>query len=148
MSDDEFLNVINTNIVGTFNMTRAVCKHMLTNKTGNIINISSFVVRDGNVGQANYVASKAAIEGMTKCWAKEFTLHGENIRVNAIEPGIVLTDIFSNTSSEILEGYSSKPLLKRFARPEEIAEAVLFLASEKSSYITATILKVDGGIQL
>ncbi len=148
MSEEEFDNVIDTNLKGTFNITKLVSKYMLDNKYGSIVSLSSFVARDGNIGQANYVASKAAIEGMTKCWAREFARHGENIRVNAVAPGIVLTDIFANTPKEIVDSFSAKTALKRLAEPMEVAEAVLFLASDKASYITATTLYVDGGIRL
>ena len=148
MTDEEFNTVISTNLKGTFNLVRKIGPIMMEKKNGSIINISSFVAQQGNIGQANYVASKAAIEGMTKCWAKEFTLHGENIRVNCIAPGIVLTDIFSDTSVEILESLKNKIMLKRFAKPEEIAKCVLFLASNDSSYITGRIIPVDGGIRL
>lgn len=148
MSDEEFDSVIETNIKGTFNITKTVSGFMIDKKYGSIVNISSFVARDGNVGQTNYVASKSAIEGMTKCWAKEFARHGENIRVNSVAPGVVLTDIFSNTPKDIVDSFAAKTILKRLAKPEEIAEAVLFLASDKASYITGTIIYVDGGIHL
>lgn len=145
MSDDEFDSVINVNLKGTFNMVRLIGPHMQQNNYGSIVNVSSFVAKNGNIGQANYVASKAAVEGMTKCWAKEFSCHGENVRVNAIAPGIVITDIFDNTPKEIVESFSQKTCLKRFGKVEEIANVILFLASNLSSYITGTTIHVDGG---
>lgn len=145
MSDEEFDSVLNTNVKGTFNMVRIFGPLMQEKKYGSIVNISSFVVKNGNIGQANYIASKLSIEGMTKCWAKEFTIHGENIRVNAVEPGIVLTDIFNSTPKEIIDSFSSKTILKRLASPEEIANAIVFLASDEASYITGTVLDVSGG---
>lgn len=145
MTDSEFDDVINTNLKGTFNMVRLIGPLMQNNGYGSIINISSCVVRFGNYGQANYVASKAGIEGMSKCWAKEFSSHGENVRVNVIAPGIVLTDIFKDTSLETINMFSKKTALGRLAKAEEIANIVLFLASEVSSYITGSIIHADGG---
>ena len=148
MSDEEFDDVVDVNLVGTFNMVRLFGPLMQSNGYGSIINFSSFVASSGNIGQANYVASKAAIEGMTKCWAKEFARKGENVRVNAIAPGVILTDIFNNTPKDIVDGFAAKTVLKRLGEPEEIAKAVLFLASDMSSYVTATVLHADGGIVL
>lgn len=148
MTDEEFDIVMNTNVRGTFNMVRAVGPLMQKNGYGSIVNLSSFVARQGNIGQANYVASKSAIEGMTKCWAREFARHGENVRVNAVAPGVVLTDIFDNTPKDIVDTFASKTMLKRLAKPEEIANVVLFLASDQASYITGSIIPVDGGIIL
>ena len=148
MTDEEFDSVIDTNIKGTFNMVRLFGPLMQSNGYGSIINLSSFVASQGNIGQANYVASKAAIEGMSKCWAKEFAMHGENVRVNCVAPGVVLTDIFKDTPQNIIDGFASKTMLKRLAEPEEIANVIVFLASDKSSYITGTVISVDGGIKL
>ena len=121
---------------------------MMKQGKGSIINISSFVVNNGVFGQANYVASKSAIEGMSKCWAKEFSRHGEEVRVNVVEPGVVLTDIFKNTPENSLEYLKNKTLFKRFADPKEVANVILFLASEESSYITGSVIKVDCGISI
>lgn len=148
MSNEEFDSVINTNLKGTFNMTRLVGPIMQKAGYGSIVNVSSFVASCGNIGQANYAASKAGIEGMTKCWAKEFARHGENVRINAIEPGVILTDIFNNTPKEIIDSFAAKTLLKRLAKPEEIAKAILFFASDDSSYVTGAVLPADGGIVL
>ena len=148
MTDDEFNSVINVNLNGTFNMTRLVGPIMQKNSYGSIINLSSFVASSGNIGQANYVASKAGIEGMTKCWAREFARHGENVRVNAVEPGVILTDIFKDTPKEIVDSFAEKTALKRLGKPEEIAKVILFLASDDSSYVTGSIISVDGGIKI
>lgn len=148
MTDDEFNSVINVNLNGTFNMTRLIGPIMQKNGYGSIVNLSSFVASSGNFGQANYVASKSAIEGMTKCWAREFASHGENVRVNAVAPGVILTDIFKETPKDILDSFANKTILKRLATPEEIAKVILFLASDDSSYITGSIIPVDGGIKI
>ena len=148
MSNEEFDSVINVNIKGAFNMVKLFGPLMQSNNYGSIINLSSFVAKDGNIGQANYVASKCAIEGMTKCWAKELAIHGENVRVNAIAPGVILTDIFNNTPKEIVNGFAEKTILKRLGTPEEIANVICFLASGDSSYITGSVISVDGGIKL
>jgi len=148
MTDDEFNSVINVNLNGTFNMTRLVGPIMQKNGYGSIVNLSSFVASSGNFGQANYVASKSAIEGMTKCWAREFASHGENVRVNAVAPGVILTNIFKETPKDILDSFANKTILKRLATPEEIAKVILFLASDDSSYITGSIIPVDGGIRI
>lgn len=148
MTDDEFNSVINVNLNGTFNMTRLIGPIMQKNGYGSIVNLSSFVASSGNFGQANYVASKSAIEGMTKCWAREFASHGENVRVNAVAPGVILTDIFKETPKDILDSFANKTILKRLATPEEIAKVILFLASDDSSYITGSIIPVDGGIRI
>lgn len=148
MSDEEFDSVIDINIKGTFNMVRMFGPLMQEKGYGSIINLSSFVAKQGNIGQANYVASKAAIEAMTKCWAKEFSVHGENVRVNAVAPGVVLTDIFKNTPKEIVDGFSSKTCLKRLGTVEEVANVICFLSSDDASYITGAVIDVNGGISL
>lgn len=145
MTDDEFNAVINTNVKGTFNMTRLIGPHMQQNNYGSIINLSSCVTKEGNFGQANYVASKSAIEGMTKVWAKEFASRGENVRVNAIAPGPVLTNIMIKMSEKELENLKRGIILNRFGTVDEIANSILFLASDMSSFITGTIIRVDGG---
>lgn len=148
MTNEEFKSVINVNLNGTFYMTRLVGPIMQKNGYGSIVNLSSFVASVGNFGQANYVATKAGIEGMTKCWAKEFSRHGENVRVNAVAPGFIATDIIQDMPSSVLNYYIDKTILKRVGNPEEIGKAILFLASDDSSYITGTVLLVDGGISI
>ena len=146
MTDDEFDSVIATNLKGSFNMVRLIGPMMQKNGYGSIVSISSFIARQGNFGQANYAASKAGIEAMTRCWAREFSSKGENVRVNALAPGVVKTDIYKNTPREVVDGFATKTMLKRLATPEEVANAALFLASDMSSYVTGTVLAVDGGI--
>lgn len=148
MSDDQWNAVIDVNLKGVFNLTRYVGPHMQANKTGSIINISSVVGIYGNVGQANYAATKAGIIGLTKTWAKEFALKGGNVRVNAIAPGYTMTDILKTVPQELLDGFAKQTMLGRLGQPEEIANAALFLASEEASYVTGHVLSVDGGMRL
>lgn len=148
MSALDFDTVIKTNLYGTFNMTKAVLPYMQKQKYGNIINLSSFVAQYGSFGQANYVASKSGIEGLTKTWAKEFARHGENIRVNCVAPGVILTDIFQNTPKEILNTLAKNSCLKRLTNASEIANVILFLASNDSSCITGSIIHADAGAKI
>jgi 3-oxoacyl-[acyl-carrier protein] reductase len=148
MSDDQWNRVIDVNLKGTFNVTRLVGPKMVEQKTGSIINISSVVGEFGNIGQANYAATKAGVIGMTKSWAKEFARKGEQVRVNAIAPGYVLTDILKTVPQDLLDGFAQLTMLKRLGQPEEIANVILFLASDEASYITGHTLSVNGGMRL
>lgn len=148
MTDDQWNAVIDVNLKGVFNLTRHIGPHMQANKTGSIINISSVVGVFGNIGQANYAATKAGVLGLTKSWAKEFALKGGNVRVNAIAPGYTMTDILKTVPQELLDGFAKQTMLGRLGQPEEIANAALFLASEEASYITGQTLGVDGGMRL
>lgn len=147
MTDVQWNRVIQINLTGTFNMTRSISKIMIDQGYGNIINISSVVVEHGSAGQANYVASKAAIEGLTKVWAKEFS-YKANIRVNCISPGFINTDMIKNIPENITEDIKKRILLKRFGEKEDIAKLALFLASDDSSYITGEIIHINGGLVL
>ena len=147
MTDIQWNRVIQTNLTGTFNMTRSISQIMINQGYGNIINISSVVVDHGNVGQANYVASKAAIEGLTKVWAKEFS-YKANIRVNCISPGFIKTDMIKNIPENITKDIMKRILLKRLGEKEDIAKLALFLASDDSSYITGEIIHINGGLVL
>ncbi len=144
MKEEEFDDVIDVNLKGTFNTMRHIARQMMKQKGGSIINISSVVGLMGNAGQVNYAASKAGIIGMTKSMAKE--LGSRNVRVNAVAPGFVETAMTENLSNEIKEQGAAQIPMGRFAVPEEIANAVCFLASEKASYITGQVLCVDGGM--
>ncbi len=148
MTDDQWNAVIDVNLKGVFNLTRYDGPHMQENKSGSIINISSVVGIFGNIGQANYAATKAGVIGMTKSWAKEFALKGGNVRVNAIAPGYTMTDILKTVPQDLLDGFAKQTMLGRLGQPEEIASAALFLASEDASYITGQVLGVDGGMRL
>ncbi|KLO23431.1 short-chain dehydrogenase [Marinitoga sp. 1197] len=148
MKEEEFDFVINVNLKGVFLVTKAVAKFMRKQKSGSIINISSVVGLDGNIGQTNYSASKAGVIGMTKTWAKELTMKGEQIRVNAVAPGFIETDMTKELNEEFKEEALKRILLKRFGSPEDVAKVVLFLASDDSSYITGQIIRIDGGLSL
>ena len=148
MSEEQFDQVMEVNVKGVWNLTRLIGPAMQANKSGSIINISSVVGIFGNVGQSNYAASKAAVIGMTKSWAKEFALKGGNVRVNAVAPGYTETNMLSTVPVELLEKFRSSTALGRLAEPVEIANSVLFLASDLSSYITGEVLNVNGGMRL
>lgn len=144
MNNDKWDNVIKSNLYSTFYFSKYIAKEMIRKREGNIINISSIVASTGNKGQMNYIASKSAIEGITKSMAIE--LSSKNIRVNAIAPGFIETDMTNSLSDENKGKIKDKILLKRFGKTEEIANIVNFLISEESSYINAQVIQVDGGI--
>lgn len=144
MTENQWDEVIANNLKSVFNTIHAVSPIMLKQKSGTIINMASIVGLYGNAGQANYAASKAGIIGLTKSMAKELGSRG--IRVNAIAPGFVETDMTANLSEEMKENTLKTIALRRFGKPEDIARCALFLASELSSYITAQVLVCDGGM--
>ena len=146
MSESEFDDVIRTNLKGTFNCIKHVTKYMLKNKSGKIINISSISGVNGIAGQANYSASKAGIIGLTKSFAKEMSSKGINI--NAIAPGFIETDMTKVLDDKYVEEILKTIPSKRVGRPEDIAKAALFLASDMSDYITGQTIMVDGGLGL
>ncbi|MGE4320371.1 MAG: beta-ketoacyl-ACP reductase [Acholeplasmataceae bacterium] len=148
MTDDQWNLVIDVNLKGVFNLTRLFGPLMEANNYGSIINISSVVGVFGNIGQANYAATKAGVIGLTKTWAKEFARKGANVRVNAIAPGYTMTDMLKTVPQDLLDQFAALTMLKRLGQPHEIANAALFLASEESSYITGQTLSVDGGMRL
>lgn len=148
MTDEMFDIVIDVNLKGVFNLTRLVGPIMQNQGAGSIINISSVVGEFGNIGQANYAATKAGVIGMTKSWAKEFAMKGAQVRVNAISPGYTMTDILKTVPQELLDKFAKQTMLGRLAQPDEIAKAALFLASEDASYITGHNLSVNGGMRL
>jgi len=148
MTDNQWDLVINVNLKGVFNMTREIGPLMEETGGGSIINISSIVGEYGNIGQANYAASKAGVIGMTKTWAKEFARKGVPVRANAITPGYVMTDILKTVPQDLLDKFAKMTMLGRLGQPEEIANAVLFLASDESSYVTGHTLAVNGGMRL
>ena len=144
MSENEWDNVINTNLKGCFNMIKAAYKPMLKSKWGRIINIGSVIGQIGNSGQSNYSASKAGIIGLTKSMAKE--LGARNITVNSVAPGYVKTDMTENLTNELKQQMLISIPLKRFAEPEDISNIVCFLASDYAEYITGQTFNVDGGM--
>ena len=144
MKDEDWDAVINTNLNGVYNVTKAVVPAMVKQKSGNIINISSVVGFTGNVGQVNYSATKSALLGFTKSLAKE--LGGRNIRVNCIAPGYITTDMTKKIPEKIKKELLKSIPLRREGSPEEIANVCLFLASDMASYITGTVIHVNGGL--
>ena len=144
MKEEEFTDVINVNLVGTFNITKNVIKYMTKKRYGRIINISSVVGISGNAGQSNYAASKAGIIGFTKSIAKE--LASRNITANAVAPGFIKTDMTNVLKDEIKEEIESTIPLKRLGTAEDVAKVVKFLASDDSNYITGQVINVDGGM--
>jgi len=146
MSEEDWDDVITVNLKSAFLTTKAVARSMMKKRYGKIINLSSVVGIMGNAGQANYSASKAGLIGFTKSIAKE--LAGRGIRVNAIAPGFVSTDMTNALSDEVRENMIKEIPLGYFASPKEISDLVVFLASEKSDYITGQVIEIDGGMNI
>ena len=144
MPENDFDLVVAINLKGVFNCTQAVVPAMIRQGGGVILNASSIVGLDGNLGQTNYIATKAGVIGMTKAWARELGRH--NIRVNAVAPGFTATEILTSMPDKVLEGMKARTPLGRLGQPEDIANAYLFLASDEASFISADVLRVDGGI--
>lgn len=144
MKDSDWDNVINTNLNGVFNLSKIFIKNMVKNRNGRIINISSISGLMGNPGQVNYSSSKAALNGFTKSLAKE--LGSRNITVNSVAPGFIETDMTSYLDDSAKNDLIETIPLKRLGRPEDVAELVLFLASEEASYITGQTISIDGGL--
>lgn len=144
MKKEDFEDVIDTNLVGTFNVTKNVISYMMKARSGRIINMSSVVGVSGNAGQTNYSASKAGIIGFTKSLAKEVASRG--ILVNAVAPGFIETDMTDILKSEVKEEIAKSIPLKRMGKTEDVANVVKFLAGEDSTYITGQVINVDGGM--
>ena len=144
MKGGDWQTVLDTNLTGVFHCTKAVTKLMMKQRSGAIINITSVVGQTGNAGQANYAAAKAGMIGFTKSVAKELASRG--IRVNAVAPGCIDTDMTAVLSDAVKEDMLKSIPLGRVAQPEEVAKAVVFLASDNASYITGQVLNVDGGM--
>ncbi len=146
MTEEEWDAVLNINLKGTFNCTKAVVRYMSKQRSGKIVNIASVVGEMGNAGQANYSASKAGVIGFTKTVAREFASRGINI--NAIAPGYIVTPMTDALSEKAKEELKRMIPMERLGQPEDVAQGVLFLVSEASSYITGQVLNVNGGIYM
>ena len=144
MSEEDWDLVINTNLKGTFNCTKAVTRPMLKQRSGKIVNVASVMGIIGNAGQANYSASKAGIIGLTKTTARELGSRG--INVNAVAPGFIQTAMTDELSESIRENIASRIPLSRLGAPEDVAKLVLFLCTDDSDYITGQVVNVDGGM--
>lgn len=144
MSEADFDLVLAINLKGVFNCTQAIAPVMIRQGGGVILNASSIVGLDGNFGQTNYVASKAGVIGMTKVWARELGRH--NIRVNAVAPGFIVTEILSAMPQKVIAAMQARIPLERLGDPSDIANAYLFLASDEARFISGTTLRVDGGM--
>jgi 3-oxoacyl-[acyl-carrier protein] reductase len=143
-SDEDFDFTVDVNLKGTYNVTKAVMKYMVNQNAGNVVNVSSIVGVYGSVKQSAYSSAKAGVNILAKVWAKEFARYG--IRVNSIAPGYVRTPLIANLSKEKIDEIKSRTALGRLAEPLEIANVILFLASDEASYITGQIIGVDGGM--
>ena len=149
MTEEQWDLVIDVNLKGLFNLTKFIGPYMEKQPGGgSIINIASIVGEYGNIGQANYAATKSAIFGLSKSWAKEFARKGAPVRVNSVAPGYVMTDILKTVPQELLDKFAGQTMLGRLGQPEEIANAILFLASDDASYVTGHNLSVNGGMRL
>ncbi len=146
MTEDQFDRVIDINLKGVYNCTKAVVHKMLEQQSGVILNASSIVGLYGNFGQTNYAATKAGVIGFTKTWARE--LGPKGVRVNAVCPGFVLTPILATIPEAVMQKMVEKVPLGRLGRPEEIAAVYAFLASDDASYLNGAVIEVSGGIQL
>lgn len=146
MTEEDYDAVLDTNLKGTFHCIRFVARQMIKQRSGRIVNISSVSGLLGNVGQANYAASKAGVIGLTKSVARELASRG--ITVNAVAPGFIHTDMTERLSEKVKEGANAQIPLGRFGEPEDVAQAVAFLVSEEAGYITGQVLNVDGGMAM
>jgi 3-oxoacyl-[acyl-carrier protein] reductase len=144
MQEEDFNQVIKVNLNSVFNMTKAVQKTMLKQRSGSIINMSSVVGVKGNAGQSNYAASKAGIIGFSKSIALE--LGSRNIRCNVIAPGFIETEMTKKLDEKIIENWRNSIPLKRGGTPVDVANACVWLASDMSSYVTGQVLNIDGGL--
>jgi len=144
MDESSWEKVLSVNLSGVFKCTKAVVPVMLEQGSGVILNASSVVGIHGNIGQTNYAATKAGVIGLTKSWAKEFGAKG--IRVNAVAPGFIATDMTATIPQKLLDVMAYKTPLRKLGKPEDIAAAYLYLASDDANFVTGTILNVDGGL--
>jgi 3-oxoacyl-[acyl-carrier protein] reductase len=146
MTDEQFDRVIDINLKGVYNCTRAVVNQMISQQSGVILNASSIVGLYGNFGQTNYAASKFAVIGMVKTWARE--LGSKGIRSNAVCPGFIATSILGAMPEKVVETLEKRVPMGRLGKPEEVANTFAFLASDEASYINGAVLEVSGGLTI
>jgi 3-oxoacyl-[acyl-carrier protein] reductase len=146
LGDDDIRAVLDTNVVGVFNVTRAVVPHMISRRAGRIVNLSSVAAAKGGRGQSNYAASKGAIEAFTRAMAVELASRG--IAVNCVAPGVITTEMSEQVREAAGEQVKARILMRRFGQPQDVANAVWFLASRFADYINGHVLNVDGGFKM
>ncbi|MFN8285401.1 MAG: 3-oxoacyl-ACP reductase FabG [Chitinophagales bacterium] len=146
MTAEEWQQVMDVNLTGVFNCTKAISPVMISNKYGRIINTSSIVGLYGNYGQTNYAATKAGVIGLTKTWARELGKY--NITVNAVAPGFIATDMIRTIPDKVIEMMKEKVPLKKLGEPEDVANTYAFLASDEGQFISGTVISVDGGLTI
>ncbi len=146
MTEEDFDQVLTVNLKGAFNCVKALTRGLMKQRYGKIVNITSIIGKIGNIGQANYAASKAGMIGMTKSWAKEFAARG--IQVNAVAPGFIETEMTESLSDVVRESYLKMIPAGKLGSAEDVAEAVLFVSSDKADYITGQVITVDGGMTM
>jgi 3-oxoacyl-[acyl-carrier protein] reductase len=146
MSEEAFDQVVDVNLKGVFNCTKAALPHLTESDAGRVLNAASIVGRYGNFGQTNYVATKSGVIGMTKTWAREFGRDG--VTVNAVAPGFVDTDMMEPVPENVIEELTDRTPLGRLGEPEDIADAYCFLASDEAAFVTGAVIAVDGGLVL
>jgi len=144
MKEEDWDLVLNVNLKGTYNFIRSIVRPMTKQKSGNIVNIASIIGLIGNAGQCNYAASKAAVIGLTKSIAKEVA--SRNVRVNAVAPGFIATAMTEKLPEDVKKKMLENIPLKRFGTPEDVADVILFLASDMSGYVTGTVVNISGGM--
>ncbi|MFN8061926.1 MAG: SDR family oxidoreductase [Vicinamibacterales bacterium] len=144
MSDEAFDAVLDVNVKGVFHCTRAVAPSMIAARQGVVLNASSVVALYGNFGQTNYVATKSAVVGLTRTWARELGRYG--IRVNAVAPGFIATDMLKTMPAQVVAGMVARTPLGRAGTPRDVANAYVWLASERASFVHGAVLSVDGGL--
>jgi 3-oxoacyl-[acyl-carrier protein] reductase len=146
MSEEAFDRVVDVNLKGVFNCTKAARPHLAESEAGRVLNAASIVGRYGNFGQTNYVATKSGVIGMTKTWAREFGR--DEITVNAVAPGFIDTDMMDSVPEKVIDDLTDRTPLGRLGDPEDIADAYCFLASDEAAFVTGAVIAVDGGLVL